>query len=275
MTELLSTGFYKLVRGRHGLFLANPNDIYFGRALVEYGEAGELEWALLERSTPADGFVIDAGANMGTLTVPLANKVGAKGLVYAFEPQPLIFQQLCANLALNDLVNVVAVNAACGSETGRMGIARLNPARESNFGGVPLERVSIDEKAVSVRIERLDDVVDPPRLNLIKADVEGMELALLQGAAGLIGQFRPVLYLECHPSGSESLISHVMGLGYDCWFHCPPLFNPENFAGKAENIYGRTASFNMLCIPAEHEADIRGMHRVAGPKDSPQRRASD
>lgn len=271
MSELLATGFYRLVRGRHGLFLSNPKDIYIGRAVIEYGEFSELEAQLLLKLIPTGGVVIEAGANMGALTVPLAKKAGPRGLVYAFEPQPLIFQQLCANLALNDLVNVSAINAGCGSEPGSIGITCLNPAREVNFGGVALDRVTVENSAFRVRIERLDDVVDPQRLDLIKADVEGMELVVLQGADSLISRFRPALYVENHEDGSEELITHVTNLGYECWWHLPPLFNPRNHAGKAENVYKGIVSFNMLCIPTERKANVEGFRRVSGPTDHPKR----
>ena len=64
--------------------------------------------ALIE---PGD-VVVDVGADIGALTVPLARAVGPAGRVLAFEPQPTVFQNLCANLALNDLLHVQAFNAA-------------------------------------------------------------------------------------------------------------------------------------------------------------------
>lgn len=271
MNEVLATGFYSLVRARHGLFLANPKDIYIGRALVEYGEFSESEAQLLLQLVPNGGVVIEAGSNMGAHTVPLARKVGPGGLVYAFEPQPLVFQQLCANLALNDLVNVQAFNAGCGATPGWIGIARLNPGREFNFGGVALDRVTVDNSAIRVRVERLDDVLEPRRLDLIKADVEGMELAVLEGAAKLIARFRPVIYVENHEEGSQALITHVSQMGYDCWWHLPPLFNPRNHTGKSENLYKGVVSFNMLCIPAERKATVQGGRRVDGPTDRPEK----
>jgi len=271
MTELLATGFYRLVEGRHGRFLANPQDIYIGRALVEYGEFSELEVKMLLQLLPRGGVAVEAGANMGAITVPMAKKAGSGGLVYAFEPQPLIFQQLCANLALNDLVNVQAFNAGCGAEPGAIGIARLNPGREDNFGGIALDRLTTDRREIRIRIERLDDAIDPPRLDLIKADVEGMELSVLTGADALIRKFRPALYVENHLDGSEPLIGHILGLGYDCWWHLPPMFNPQNHAGKAENIYSRIVSHNMLCLPSERKINMQGGRRVTGPQDHPKR----
>ena len=61
-----------VVRGRHGWFLANRHDAYIGAALLMYGEYSELEWHLLERMVFSDKDVIEVGANIGSLTVPLA-----------------------------------------------------------------------------------------------------------------------------------------------------------------------------------------------------------
>ena len=60
-----------------------------------------------------------------------------------------------------------------------------------------------------------------------------------------------------------------MALDYDCWWHLPPLFNPGNYAHTVENHYKGIASLNMLCIPTERKAEIKGICRVSGPKDRP------
>ncbi|TFG83046.1 MAG: FkbM family methyltransferase, partial [Chromatiales bacterium] len=54
----------------------------------------------------------DIGANIGTHTLALARLVGQQGLVFAFEPQRIVFQTLCANMALNSLDNVHCINSA-------------------------------------------------------------------------------------------------------------------------------------------------------------------
>jgi hypothetical protein len=45
-------------------------------------------------------------------------------------------------------------------------------------------------------------------------------------------------------------------LGYDLWWHTPPVFNPQNFFGVTQNIYGKVASFNMLGVPKGVELKI-------------------
>lgn len=262
---------YRLVDGRHGRFLANPRDMYIGRSMVEYGEFSEVEWQLLAQVVRPGSVVIDAGANMGALTVPLARAVGDGGLVYAFEPQILVFQQLCANLALNGLVNVQAINAACGKAPGWSAVRRINPRAPANFGGLSLGAMS-GRSRTRVRIERLDEALDPPRLDLIKADIEGMEAEMLEGARGLIARFRPLIYAEAHHAEeAPALISLLRTLEYRLWWHLPPMFNPDNHAGQKANLFGGIVSLNMLAVPAERRTDVTRMRPVEGEDDHPTR----
>lgn len=270
----MSTGGYspyRLVDCRHGRFLANPNDIYIGRSLIEYGEYSETECQLLLKLVPEGGVVIEAGSNVGALTVPLARRAGPPGRVWAIEPEPLLFQLLCANLALNGLFNVYAVNGACGEEEGWLTIGRLNPAKENNFGGVPLATLTDRPSAHRVRIDPLDRIVRTARLDLIKADVEGMELVVLRGAAGLIRRHRPALYVEAHKPAPE-LLSWIAAQGYRAWWHLPPMFSPANFRGRADNIWNApVASRNLVCLPSEVPAKMVGFREVSGPEDHPSR----
>jgi FkbM family methyltransferase len=269
MTPLLDTGLYQLVEGRHGRFLTNPQDMYIGRSLLTYGEFSEAECKLLCTLTPANGVVIEAGANIGAFTVPVAKKAGIGGMVYAFEPQVLIHQLLCANLALNLAHNVQAFNAACGAEPDWINVTRVDPAREVNFGGLSLDRLDRANGA-RVRIERLDEVLDPPRLDLIKADVEGMECAVLEGARGLIAAHRPVIYAEAHhPEDAPALIRLLQEMDYRLWWHLPRMFSADNFAGVAENLFGVITSKNILAMPSERKTNVVGGTPVAGENDHP------
>src|SRR5205807_9301248 len=76
-----------------------------------YGEWSELEVKLFQKILKPESNVVEIGANLGLHTVPLA-KVANKGRIICLEPQRIIFQMLCANIALNNLTNVFAYNAA-------------------------------------------------------------------------------------------------------------------------------------------------------------------
>jgi hypothetical protein len=85
---------------------------------------------------------------------------------------------------------------------------------------------------------------------LLKVDVEGMELSVLKGARELILRAKPVLYVENdRPQLSEALIRYIDSLGYECFWHWPPLFNPDNFFKNSENVFANIVSKNMICLP--------------------------
>ena len=92
---------------KHGFFLFNKNDNFIGRSLDIYGEWCEGELATLFQVLKPGHLVIDVGANIGTHTIPFANKVTQTGLVLAFEPQRQVFGYLAANVSLNNLLHVV------------------------------------------------------------------------------------------------------------------------------------------------------------------------
>jgi hypothetical protein len=61
---------------------------------------------------------------------------------------------------------------------------------------------------------------------------------------------------------SQALIEWLWSKQYRPWWHLPPLFNPDNFFGRAENLYGGLLSCNMLALPREPELDTTGFNEV-------------
>jgi FkbM family methyltransferase len=84
---------------------------YIGACFDRYGEYSESEVAMMRRFLRAGDTVLDVGANIGDLTLPLAEIVGPTGRVYALESNPDAYHVLCANLALNGIRQVRAINA--------------------------------------------------------------------------------------------------------------------------------------------------------------------
>lgn len=261
---------YKLVKTRHGLMVANPQDQYIGSALIKYGEFSELEWALLKQIVKPGHNIIEVGANIGVHTVSLARAVGPQGRVWAFEPQHIIFQNMCANIALNNLTNVYAYNAGCGDKADEILIPDINYAKANNYGGVALEDLEKGEGKMPIPIVRLDKKIQADRIDLIKIDVEGMEENVLKGAQGLIKKHKPILYIENdRTEKSQSLIKYIFKLGYKIWWHCPPLFNPDNMQGVKDNAYGKIVSVNMLCLPNDSETKVTDLKAVEKETDRP------
>lgn len=270
LVPLGGEGFNDLVKGRHGWFLFNRNDRFIGKSLQVYGEYCEGESQLFSQILKPDDIAIEAGANIGTHTVSMAKTVGPTGRIIAFEPQRVVFQTLCANIALNSLTNVETHYAAVGDEMGRVVMPRINYDKEENFGGVS---VNMTDKGESVPLVALDKVLRLPRLKLLKIDVEGFEEKALDGAKGIIGKFKPAIYLENdRVENSESLINKINALGYKTFWHLPRLFNRENFAGVKENLFGKIVSVNMLCIPSDTNVTMQGFTEATDPTFHPMKK---
>ncbi len=249
----------RLIRGRHGLTLYNRHDKYIGRSLELYGEFSQLEVELIEQVVRPGWQVVEAGANIGSHTVPLARLVGESGQVHAFEPQRVVFQALCANVALAGLTNVHCHHAAVGEAAGNVIIPPLDYRHENNFGGLGLGEFKQGEKVPLITIDSLN----LPACHFLKADVEGMELAVLRGARATIEKFRPILYVENdRQDKSAPLEQFIRELGYKLFWHRPPLFNPGNHFENRENVFGTVVSLNMLCVHASVKANISGLKEV-------------
>ncbi len=230
---------------RWGRMLYNQHDIYIGRSLQVYGEFSEGECDLFRQFVQPGWTIVEMGANIGSHTVPLAKWIGGKGRLYAFEPQRIVFQTLCANIALNDLLNVVAFQQAVGSQSGAIIVPDLNYEKENNFGGLELGRYQQGESVPLVAL----DALALKACHFIKMDIEGMEREAILGAQATIERFRPLLYLENDRQDQEAeLIRTLASMGYQMYHHCPPLFNPRNYFNETRNVFGNLVSKNLLCV---------------------------
>jgi FkbM family methyltransferase len=224
------------------------NDRYVGGSFRDYGEFSEGEVDLFAQLVPPGAIALDVGANIGAHTVPLAQLAGPTGFVVAFEPQPVLHQILCANLAVNSIPNVRTYAMALGHCQGTCRLPALDYTRPNNFGGVSMDLVAEGEL---VPLGTLDDF-GLERVDFIKLDVEGFESRVLMGAAATIGRCRPIMYVENdREEKSAELIERLFGLGYRLWWHTPPLFNPDNFKGNPENAFPGVCSINMLAVHQE------------------------
>jgi FkbM family methyltransferase len=251
-----------IVAGRHGYFLANRFDGYIGLGLIRYGEYCELEWQVLSQLIQPGATVVEVGANIGSHTVSIAKKVGPEGRVIAVEPQRIVHQYLSANISLNMLGNVECHWAACGVEPGELTVPPMDYFTEElkNFGGLSLADGGEGEP---VRVLPLDTIMRGRPAQLIKIDVEGMEVDVLRGASETILGSRPIIYAENdRPAKSDELLSELWSYNYRTYWHVPRLFNPANFFGEAENIFANTGSFNLLCVPGETQAELQGFEEV-------------
>ncbi len=140
--------------------------------------------------------IIDIGANNGHFTVEFAHLVGDTGNVYAFEPQRVIFQQLCGNIFINGLDNVHAYNLAIGDKNILTEIERPDYFSQGNvnFGDVHVGNIHTDKKEQIQQIAL--DSIPFENVSIIKIDVQGFEPFVIEGAKNTIKKHRPYIFIE-------------------------------------------------------------------------------
>jgi FkbM family methyltransferase len=164
--------------------------------------------------------IIDIGANNGNFTVDFAHLVGDNGKVHSFEPQRIIYYQLCTNVFLNGIDNAYCHNVALGDKNEFVKIEKPDYFSEEyvNFGNVRVNETS--ENFEMVESKKLDDY-EFNNIVFIKIDVQGYEPFVIDGAIKTIEKHRPYLFVEFEEpllnkfgSSEESLLNKIESLGY-------------------------------------------------------------
>lgn len=138
--------------------------------------------------------VYDLGANAGFFTLLASRLVGPAGKVYAFEPLPANLDVLRRHLALNRAANVTVVAAAVGDRDGSARFEGSGSKARLGDGGAHGTAIEV----TAVRIDTLIAHGELAPATLVKLDVEGAELAALQGMDRLLRDVRPRLLIEFH-----------------------------------------------------------------------------
>jgi FkbM family methyltransferase len=187
-----------------------------------------MQLLTLRRRFFGDGvIVLDCGANIGVHTVEWAKGMTGWGVVVAIEAQERIYYALAGNISINNCFNVHAIHAAVGAQNGTFRIPVPNYLAPGSFGSLELRRSDTNEfigqdidysepRLATIRMMSIDSM-NLSRLDLIKIDVEGMELEVLQGATATLERFRPIVIVEQLKTPREQIAAVLASYGYE-WF---------------------------------------------------------
>lgn len=252
---------------KYGRIMRPGGDYYIGDSIALYGEYCEAEIDIYRQCVHKDDYVLDIGANIGACTIPLAQMVGANGRVYAFEPQRVIFQMLCGNVMLNNLMNVYTQNVAIGRNRSKIKIndKYLDPTiSHTNTGSFEIEKNPGDYE---IEIISIDDL-QLPKCDFIKCDTEGMGTDVLYGAENTIRKFLPTIYIEReYDDKGKSIVDFLHKLKYKIYKHDPTLYNDSNFFNDVYDAYltytdypnvNYYVNYNWLCVPETFEKSVQG-----------------
>lgn len=211
-----------LVRNRFGLLAIQEEDV----AAIAYYLSGDLPEpgtvALVERYLEPGDCFLDVGANVGIYSLIAGRKVGAGGRVIAIEPMPSTMHALRTTLAVNGVVQIVdARECALGASAGT---ATLYAGTTSGHSTL-LEGPERGPGQHQVTIERGDDLLKSTEPTLIKIDVEGWELDVLEGLQGTIRRSPNLaMIVECSPghirrrnASPAEWFDRIRSWGLSCW----------------------------------------------------------
>jgi len=192
-------------------------------------DPGEVDMALgllgLRRTYFGDGVTaLDCGANIGVHTVEWARLMSGWGQVIAIEAQERVYYALAGNIAINNCFNARALNAAVAARSGTMKIPVPDYLTPASFGSLELRQrdggefigqpIDYSEARAATISAVAIDALALPRIDLIKIDVEGMELDVIEGATASVARFHPILIVESIKSDAAKLKHVLTGHGY-------------------------------------------------------------
>lgn len=172
--------------------------------ILVFGVTEPATLKLIERHVEKGDCIIDVGAHVGHHALHAARAAWPDGRVFAFDPQPYNADRICRNALQNGLTNVVTVCAAAGDKNGFVQLPTQSDRDRS--------RLSLHERGpgdqstrVEVAMRRLDGFMDDNAIfaiKLLKVDVEGFELEVLQGLGSRIANCQNIVLEMLSATGS-------------------------------------------------------------------------
>jgi FkbM family methyltransferase len=163
--------------------------------LYEKETAGWLESELKPGMT-----FMDVGANAGYFTL-LGSKCVRAGSVVAFEPIPINVDIIKKHIIANGIANVIVINMALSDCSGHADFTIESNNANSHLSDVSIShQISSPYKSIKVPVSTLDEYVaiNQVRPDVIKIDVEGAEMRVLNGGRKTLTSLRPILVVSTH-----------------------------------------------------------------------------
>ena len=194
--------------GPYGPFRMNP--LYAFSDFSNWGQGANGRFRDCVEASRGKRCMLDVGAHIGLVTLPVSRVLASGGRVYAFEPAEANHRHLCEHLIMNEIDNVEVVQALVGAEES----AAVPFFEQSEASGMNSVVVVKDHDAYLENTRRqitLDGFCAERDIapEVIKIDIEGAELDVLAGSRETLRRCRPVIFLSIHPK-------HIEALGRSC-----------------------------------------------------------
>jgi FkbM family methyltransferase len=236
---------------RVGEMAVYKNDKVVSYALRLYGEYCNAEVEIMSNFLNKDSLYLDIGTNVGYHILGVHKKTGCKAI--GFEPHIKHFA--VASYNCQTYADIALVNAALSDTAGDITLTDFDESIIENYGEVKIPTGEV-EKTISAKAMRLDDI-GLSACHVMKIDVEGNEMNVLNGAENTINTFRPVIMYEA--------------MDEDVWTQCDAFMRDKNYKqywiisktnpltetykprSADHDPFGQSSVPSVLCIPEERE----------------------
>jgi FkbM family methyltransferase len=189
---------YKKRLPENFFMLLNPTE-HIQQQLFWYGYYEKEVGALLKEIVRPDDVFLDLGANIGYFSLLIASNSSSVRII-SFEPVKDLFQDMNDNISLNNIRNISTINATVGE----MNVEKELFVSASDNSGMSSfhQPENYSGKKERVKVVAIDDWFKTSglsKIDIIKLDIEGSELAALKGMKEVLQKQRPVLIVEVNP----------------------------------------------------------------------------
>ena len=206
---------YRILKPR-GIILTETQDLrmYVHAAddvitpeILAYGVHEEDETELFKKIIKPSMVIVDIGANIGYYSLLAAKLVGEKGKVYVFEPDPLNYNLLVANIETNHFTNIIPIQKVVSNKAGKVKFF----LDKGNFGAHTLSEKNIQTErngyieADAITLDGFFKGEKENKVDFIKMDVQGAEGLVIEEALEIIKHNDLKIMMEFWPQGLRNL----------------------------------------------------------------------
>ena len=200
---------------------------YLQAHLYVFGDYELPTIRFLRNILKTDSVCLDVGAQMGYLTLAMATSASRQTIVHSFEPESNNAERFRENVSLNALTNVTLHQTAVSTVDGTLKLYLSNDRNAGTHSTVYIES-NVSPDFVEIPSTTLETFVRQQCLktvDLIKIDVEGAEIDVINGAIEVLRQHKPVVIMELSDHLQQArgktcseFKQFMMSFGYNAYF---------------------------------------------------------
>jgi len=242
------------VETRYGsLAVPELKDDVIGRFLARYGEWAWDEARFVASILPdQDARVLDIGAFVGTFGLGLSRTLDL-GFLCAVEANEEVAPLLKENLDLNGPVQSAVLEGVVAWPGAVVGPGRSVQGNAGSLSFAEVTGPARDQAAPNVpsRVLTLPDLrKEYGPFDLVKLDVEGMELGVLRSDSEFLSLGQTSIWAECNEDPHSLAVAELLlSWGLDLYYFAFPSYNPDNLRGDPEPIFPFAYEAGLLAAP--------------------------